>query len=187
MGYDGRISQRIDDLMPQLKQVESGHKERLLFEERQQLRDKLHEFRYNLIDDLPSQRITRDDPNFSKYKCKSTFFTGLMGHLDMALRDNILISPEEIKIAKDYILFVRERTTRQRAIMETMLTDEDRAFIVSPKATTQKITALIHEKLWVPTTRDEINFANKTLDALITALSIRKNMGSTLLDAARAV
>jgi len=57
----------------------------------------LKERRYDCIEDIPAERVTRDDPNYYRYKCRNNWFHssmeamgGVLGSIaDSALRDEI--------------------------------------------------------------------------------------------------
>lgn len=151
-------------------------------EQRRSLCDELARLRYDAIDDLPEHKITHTDPNHLKYKCKTGWMTRLMFKLDGALRNQVLSGTAERGIAQGYIAFVRERAQRHRAQGSQLIGAVERVELEAIAHTQgpAQLAAVIAEKYWIPTTRDEIVYINQMLDALIRFLSADKRSTAPL-------
>ncbi|MCX6780988.1 MAG: hypothetical protein NT003_02635 [Candidatus Magasanikbacteria bacterium] len=142
-------------------------------EQRRSFRDELSDLRFGSIDYLPKEKITHDDPNNSRYKCKSNWMFRLNFKLGEAVRTGVLSTLEEIKAAKDFENFLMNRRKVQQTdfasrVTPAEMTELQRIGVEEGPAALQK---MISQRFWVPTTQAEIDFINQTLDILIGSLA----------------
>lgn len=142
-------------------------------EQRRSFRDELSDLRFGAIDDLPKEKITHDDPNNARYKCKSNWMFRLNFKLGEAVRTEVLSTPEEMKVAKDFETFLMNRKKVQHTdfasrVTPVEMTELQRIGVEEGPTALQKI---ISERYWVPTTPEEIDFVNRTLELLIVSLA----------------
>ena len=75
----------------------------------------LETFRNDFIDDIPSEMVDLDDPNYHFYKCRKNFFVEIIGIMGLVLRDGVVVEPTAAKKALEFMDFVqKEITTRQK-------------------------------------------------------------------------
>ncbi len=72
----------------------------LLSRDRETLRENFlklaTEYRNKYVDDLPEQLVTRDDPKYHLYKCRTAFFTAVCLFLGLVLKEGFVLD-EEVK------------------------------------------------------------------------------------------
>lgn len=72
----------------------------LLSRDRETLRENFlklaTEYRNTYIDDLPEELVTREDPNYHWYKCRTAFFTAVCLFLGLVLKEGFVLD-EEVK------------------------------------------------------------------------------------------
>ena len=72
----------------------------LLARDRETLRENFlklaTEYRNTYIDDLPEELVTREDPNYHWYKCRTAFFTTVCLFLGLVLKEGFVLD-EEVK------------------------------------------------------------------------------------------
>lgn len=174
MGFDGRVSRPISgERRKNRTEKNSPQIDWVHLEQRRSLFDELYNKRFDAIDDLPSQKIMHGDPNYYKYKCRTNWMFGLSFKLDAAVRNGVLVSPQEVEIVKNFQQFIRDLKVRQQNEIQQKITDEDRVYIKSlfEKSDFQNAEKFIKETYWVPVKPEDIDFINRTLDGLLLSLS----------------
>lgn len=83
--------------------LESKKQEQEREELRQEyLRDFIN-FRDNYIDDLPPQRLYPEYPNYHKYKCRGSFFQGIIARIENLIIEDAIIDSHAVEMAKKFI------------------------------------------------------------------------------------
>lgn len=177
MAADGRTSQPIGNFFPEsfLQKASNSDQNRVDFlraEQRRAFGDYLFDLRFGSIDELPKHKITHDDPNSHKYKCKLNWMTKLYLRLSRAEGEG-LFGEKEMFLFQKYKNFLADRKKRDQARLLERLTPEAKAELMrifNEEGTTAYINE-IKEKYWIPTEPADIDFINRTLDDLIYSLS----------------
>ncbi len=84
----------------------------------------LNFMRYECLDDLPTDKLKPEDPNYQLYKCRTSWIMGLFNRLQTAQLDGYLSDPltnEKIKKLHTFLFNIHKN--------EKMRTPEDIAFL----------------------------------------------------------
>jgi hypothetical protein len=82
---------------------------KMLSKEQEQAKDILDFLkpqRYDCIDDLPSEKVNKDDPNYFKYKCRRTWWQGINSALGLAKRRKLFKDPEISQRVDNFMGFI---------------------------------------------------------------------------------
>ena len=63
--------------------------------------------RNNYIDDLPLQRVTPEDPNYYRYKCRGNFFASALALIENIVEESIITDPRVIEDTQSAIEYIQ--------------------------------------------------------------------------------
>ena len=76
---------------------------------KQECLQKFIEFRHNMIDDLPPQKLKPSDENYYKYKCRGNAFVAIQVDIANLIDEGILADPVAIEKGREYMEYVKNR------------------------------------------------------------------------------
>ncbi len=72
--------------------------------------ERLRWFRNRFIDELPPEKLSRNDSNYHRYKCRGNYFQGVAATLERIIADGMILSPELVsKIEQFHLLAFEEK------------------------------------------------------------------------------
>lgn len=78
----------------------------------------LKDFRYNHIDDLPKEKVTMEDKNYYKYKCRWNFMIWVKDHISWLISKNLLNEESSIKKGNEFVNYIMERDFERKTTKE---------------------------------------------------------------------
>jgi len=65
-------------------------------------------FRNDFIDDLPIEKVSPQDPNYYKYKCRGNFFQGVVADLSNIIDEGIIKDDKIISAIEEFLKYATE-------------------------------------------------------------------------------
>jgi hypothetical protein len=76
---------------------------------KQECLQKFIEFRHEMIDDLPQQKLKPSDENYYKYKCRGNAFVAIQVDIANLIDEGILVDPVAVEKGRAYMEYVKNR------------------------------------------------------------------------------